>query len=159
MFPPDDRGSSISNRNPLDLIERDHIARAVWRACRGRRRSAGSCARRRRGAPVRPAADKRLGPYLPWIDDRRVDALVIARVAGQDGQPVAERRRCDDQIGLREGMPRLAAFLDQQPPFEYDVFGDGQDALLEHRSHFVREPIVEFGALARRRARCRSVFP
>jgi hypothetical protein len=23
-------------------------------------------------------------------------------------------------------MPRLTAFLDQQPPFEHDVFGDGQ---------------------------------
>jgi hypothetical protein len=34
-------------------------------------------------------------------------ALIVARVAGQYGQPVAERRRCDDQIGLRESMPAL----------------------------------------------------
>ena len=44
---------------------------------------------------------------------------------------MAQRRRRDDQIGLREGVPRLAAFLDQQPPFEHDVFADGQDALLD----------------------------
>ena len=61
---------------------------------------------------------------------------------------MAERGRRDDQIRLREGMPRLSAFLDQQPPFEHDVFGDGQAALLEHRSHLVCEPVVEFGALA-----------
>jgi hypothetical protein len=38
-----------------------------------------------------------------------------------------ERRRRDDKIGLREGMARLSAFLDQQPPFEHDVFGHGQN--------------------------------
>jgi len=47
-----------------------------------------------------------------------------------------------------EKYARLAAFLDQQPPFEHDVFGDGQDALLEHRPHLIHEPIVERGALA-----------
>ena len=67
-------------------------------------------------APVRPAA---VDPSLPRIDDRRMGALVIARIAGEDGQPVAEGRCRDNQIGLREGMPRLAAFLDQQPPFEH----------------------------------------
>src|SRR5208283_1508237 len=99
---------------------------------------------------LKPMRDN-LFPYetsLPRINDRRVGALVIARIAGQDRQPVAECRRRDDQIGLRECMPRLAAFLDQQPPFEHDVFGDGQDALLEHRPHPVREPIVECDALA-----------
>ncbi len=61
---------------------------------------------------------------------------------------MTQRRRRDNQIGLREGMPRLAAFLDQQPPFEDNVFGDGQDALLEHGAHLVREPVIECGALA-----------
>ena len=49
---------------------------------------------------------------LPRIDDRHVGAFVIAGVAGQDRQPVAERRRRDDQIGLREGMAALAAVFD-----------------------------------------------
>jgi hypothetical protein len=52
------------------------------------------------------------------MQERRRDcasALIVANVAGQDGQAVAQRRRGDDQIGLRERMPRLAAFLDQQP--------------------------------------------
>jgi hypothetical protein len=43
-------------------------------------------------------------------------------------------------------MPGLAAFLDQQPPFEYDIFTDGQDAIVEHRPHLVCEPVIEFGA-------------
>jgi hypothetical protein len=34
-------------------------------------------------------------------------------------------------------------------PFEHDIFADGQDALLEHRPHLMREPVVEFGAPAR----------
>ena len=53
------------------------------------------------------------------MQERRRDcasALIVANVAGQDGQAVAQRRRGDDQIGLRERMPCLAAFLDQQPP-------------------------------------------
>jgi hypothetical protein len=47
----------------------------------------------------------------PRIDDRRAGALMIARVAGRDPQPVAQRRRRDDQIGLRERMRRLARLL------------------------------------------------
>src|SRR3984893_15569283 len=43
-------------------------------------------------------------------------------------------------------MARLAAIFDQEPPFEHDVFGDREHALLEHRPYLVREPIVEFGA-------------
>jgi hypothetical protein len=57
-------------------------------------------------------------------------------------------RRGDNQIGLREGMPSLAAFLDQKPPFEHDLFCDGKDALLEHWPHLVRKPVIEFGALS-----------
>ena len=50
--------------------------------------------------------------------------------------------------GLRKRMPRLAAFLNQKTPFEHDVFADWQDALLEHRPHLMREPVVEIGAAA-----------
>jgi len=57
-----------------------------------------------------------------------------------------QRRRGDDEIGLRKHMSRLATVLDQKPPFEHDVFADGDDALLEHRPHLVREPVVQFGA-------------
>ena len=57
-----------------------------------------------------------------------------------------QRRRCNDEIRLREGIARLAAVLDEEPPLEHDVFGNREDALLEHWSYLVREPIVEFGA-------------
>jgi hypothetical protein len=44
----------------------------------------------------------------PRIDDQRVGALVVARIAGQDGQPMAERRRCDDQATAQEeAMPTI----------------------------------------------------
>ena len=37
-----------------------------------------------------------------------------------------------------------AALLDQEPPFEHDIFGNRENALFEHRPHLVRQPIVEF---------------
>ena len=55
-------------------------------------------------------------------------------------------RRRNDEIGLREGIVRLAAILDQQSPFEHDVFGYREHALLEHGSYFVRKPVAELGA-------------
>ncbi len=55
-------------------------------------------------------------------------------------------RRRDDEIGLREGIARLAAILDQQSPFEHDIFGDREYALLEHRSYLVRKPVAELGS-------------
>src|SRR5262245_52171627 len=54
-----------------------------------------------------------------------------------------EGRRCDDEVGLRVGVSVLPAFFHQEPPLEHDVLGDFEDALLEHRPHLVREPVVE----------------
>lgn len=90
----------------------------------GRRTPRSTCARWRSGAveahsirlrqegemAANCRARRKISP--PRIDNRDAGALVIARVAGQESQPVAERRRRDDQIRLRVGMPRLAAFLD-----------------------------------------------
>ena len=49
-------------------------------------------------------------------------------------------------VGLRKSMARLAALLDQEAPLEHDVLGYCQCSLLEHRSHFMGKPIVQFGA-------------
>src|SRR6202035_2523564 len=38
------------------------------------------------------------------------------------------------------------AVFDEEPPFEHDVLGDREHALLEHRPYPMREPVVEFGA-------------
>lgn len=46
-------------------------------------------------------------------------------------------------------MARFAAILDQDPPPEHDVLGDGENPLLEGRSYRMREPIVQFGSSAR----------
>jgi hypothetical protein len=40
-------------------------------------------------------------------------------------------------------MAGLSAFLDQKPPLEHDVFGDLENPTIEHRPHFVREPIIQ----------------
>ncbi len=86
------------------------------------------------------------GRFAPRIDDRSARPFIVARVARDDREAMLERGRGNDEIGLREGMARLAAVLDQDPPFEHDVLADGKDALFEHRPHLVREPIVQFGA-------------
>src|SRR5229473_374339 len=55
-----------------------------------------------------------------------------------------ERRRRNDQVGLRESVARFAALLHQKPPFERYLFGDGEHAIFEHRPHDPREPSVQF---------------
>jgi hypothetical protein len=57
-------------------------------------------------------------------------------------------RRGDHEIGLREGMADLAAFLDHEPPLEHDTLGDREDTPFERRSHLMGEPVVELGAMA-----------
>ena len=66
----------------------------------------------------------------PRIKHGRAGLLIIADIAGHDRQPVMECRRGNDEIRLREGMARLAAVLDQQPPLEHDVLGDCEDTPL-----------------------------
>ena len=51
---------------------------------------------------------------FPRIDDLRAREVVIARVAGDDGQSMVEGGRGDDEIGLREGVAGLAAFFDMR---------------------------------------------
>jgi hypothetical protein len=46
-----------------------------------------------------------------------------------------------------ENVADPAAFGNEEAPFEHDVLGNRQDALLEHRPYLVRQPIVEFRSL------------
>ena len=72
--------------------------------------------------------------------------LKIADIAGHDRQSVVKRGRRDNKIRLRERMTSLATVFDQKPPFEHDILGNREDALFEHWTHLVREPIVEVRA-------------
>ena len=58
-------------------------------------------------------------------------------------QPVAQRGRGDDQVGLREGVSALAALLDEPPPLRHHVFAHRQHAALEHRAHLQVQPVVQ----------------
>ncbi len=82
----------------------------------------------------------------PRIEYRCAGPGVILGVAGHDGEVVVKAGRRDDEIGLGIGMPGLASVLHQQPPFQHDVFADRQDATVEHRSDFVGQPVLKFGA-------------
>jgi hypothetical protein len=74
---------------------------------------------------------------VPGIKNRNPGSFEISRVAGHHGKTIMKRRRGDDQIRLGLGMRGFPTILDQQPPFEHDVFADRQDAFLEHRPRFV----------------------
>jgi hypothetical protein len=54
--------------------------------------------------------------------------------------------RSDDQVRLRERMPRLPAFLNQKPPLEHNVFGNLENPFSEHGPDLICEPIIEIGA-------------
>ena len=53
---------------------------------------------------------------------------VVGAVAGDNRYTVVQTGGRDNQIRLREGVSGLTTFLDQQPPFEHDVFCDRQEA-------------------------------
>ncbi len=42
--------------------------------------------------------------------------------------------RGDNQVWLGESMASFSAFLDQQPPFEHDVFGDLENPISERNT-------------------------
>ncbi len=72
----------------------------------------------------------------------------IRDIAGDDRQAVVEGGCRDDEVGLREGVPGPAAVFDYQTPSKHDIFGDCEDSLLEYRSHFMSEPVIQRGAPA-----------
>jgi hypothetical protein len=47
--------------------------------------------------------------------------------------------------GCEKCMSRLPAFLNQQPPLKHDVFRNLEHTTVEHRTHPLRQPIVQFG--------------
>jgi len=85
---------------------------------------------------------KGIRPRIEDVDPRHV---VLLRVARNDRKAVVLPGGRDDKVGLRESMPRLAALIDQETPLEHDVLGYRQYSLLEHRSHLMGKPIVQFG--------------
>lgn len=85
--------------------------------------------------------------FVPRIEHRDTGLVEVAGVARDDRQTVMQCGCCDDQIGLRVGMPGLAPVLDQEPPLEHDILADRQGAFLEHRPHLVRQPLVKLGTV------------
>ena len=68
--------------------------------------------------PVHPQVivPDRLEPRieLAFALDENACQLVVTGIARHDRQPVLQRGGRDDQVGLREGMPGLAALLARQ---------------------------------------------
>jgi hypothetical protein len=54
--------------------------------------------------------------------------------------------RSNDQIRLRERMPRLPAFLNQKPPLEHNVFGNLENPFAKHGPDLIRQPVIEVRA-------------
>ena len=60
-----------------------------------------------------------------------------------------QRRRGDDQIGLRESVPGFTPLLDHEPPPEHHVFRDLQHTLFEQRPYRVRQSVMRRRAVGR----------
>jgi hypothetical protein len=91
------------------------------------------------------ARRQRIGPRIVY---RHTSALIATCITRDDRQAVMKSRGGDDEIWLREGVTHLAAIFQQQSPFERNVFGDRQNALLEHGPQSMREPFVQCSAAA-----------
>ncbi len=80
---------------------------------------------------------------MPRVEHTDIRLCKFGRIARDDDQAMVLRRGRDNQVRLRKGMTDLAALLEEKSPFEHDVLGYLQDALLEHWPDFVRKPVVE----------------
>jgi len=72
----------------------------------------------------------------------------IAAVSRHYRQAIVNRSGSDNQVRLGVRVSRFAAFGDQNPPPEHDIFCDWQNALIEHGPHRMRKPGVQLVAPA-----------
>src|SRR5580704_7569593 len=72
--------------------------------------------------------------------------VIVPAVAGDDCKTVVNGRRGNDEVRLRESVSCSPAFLNQNAPFQHDVFGDWENPLVKHRTHLVCEPVIQLGA-------------
>ena len=94
-----------------------------------------------------PASD----PWLrsvPRIDYRYPRFVILASITRDDGMAVVNGSRGDDEVRLGKRVSRFPALFHQKPPLEHNVFSDRKNPLVEHRSHDVREPIIQSDAPA-----------
>ena len=87
-------------------------------------------------------ARARLGG-LPRIQEWNAHLIESAAVACDKREAMLDGGGSNDQIGLREGVPDLAAFLNQQAPFQHDILGDRKNATVEHGPDDLVEPAVD----------------
>src|SRR5262245_8920936 len=62
---------------------------------------------------------------------------------------MVQRRRRDEQIGLRERVSCLPAVLDEEAPLEQHVLTDVEHPLSEQRPDLMGEPCVQLGPAVR----------
>jgi hypothetical protein len=86
---------------------------------------------------------------LPRIQDQSLGPVELASITCHHSQTMMKRRGGDNQVGLREGMPRLSAFLDEVPPPDQDVFRYLHHAPFKHGSDLQRQPIGQIRSACR----------
>ena len=82
---------------------------------------------------------------VPRIEDGHTRLVEIASVASHDRKVMLKRRRRNEQIGLGKNVSGLPPRVNQEPPLEHDVFRYLENPMFKHRSHLVREPLVQIG--------------
>jgi len=82
---------------------------------------------------------------IPRIQHRHTRLIEAASIASNDGKTVMNGGGGDHQVRLRKGVARFSAFLDQEPPLEQNLFCNFKNAAIEHGTHLVLQPVVQFG--------------
>lgn len=89
-----------------------------------------------------------LSDSVPWIDDGDSRLLEVANIACNDREAVVDGGRGNNQVRLREGVPRLSAPLYLYPPLKHNFFCNLENSSVEHWPNLVRQPIVEQSSAA-----------
>src|SRR2546423_14384469 len=80
---------------------------------------------------------------FPWIQELDIRLLEVAGVARNYSQPVLQSSRRDDQIWLRERVTDFPSVLNQKSPGHEDVFGNIENAVREHGTCRVKQPVIQ----------------
>jgi len=70
--------------------------------------------------------------------------IEFSTITRNDGEAVMNGGGGDHEVRLRERVTRFPAFLNQQPPLEQNLFRDLENAAIEHGTHLVHQPVVQF---------------
>lgn len=80
---------------------------------------------------------------IPGIEDGDARLVKVASITRHDRKTVVNCGRGNNQVRLREGVPRFPAVLNHHPPLEHNFFCNLENPSVKHWPNLVRQPIME----------------